>query len=768
MLGVQADLQRLDIVQAITRGTLPPDTTQEDAVEVARICPQFEALVLDAQHWIAKAKRALEDPTSLARLLALQNEGRNKFPALATQTAVDLVRRITAVYKWIPTENDVLKHRKPMSVLVRVYMDRFKDCKRSASQATERMEEEIAKAEAWCDKLNELVACKAEAAAFSNLLLAVQGNTQHQQQQQQQQQSDTTKSPSSSASSTGSSRIHVDPKDIKTAEEKLSCFCLCQRPAVDDVFMLGCDGCEDWFHPECVNTREDAIDANESYFCPRCSLRQNVPYAYGVIPGFHDSPPVMQGTLRALELPNFSAIKSSKTLENLTGGPTISTFSQSRIQPQGQPQADLLRKQQKRRPGAPLPMTTSSSTSSSVSSSSSSAPGAGLSSSSLSPAGVGAAAAAAAAMQAGSMPPAMLAGSLGGGLRRGLEALSDAAVAAAAANAGNAVHVESIMASSGGSTAFSNMSNLGFPSSTSSSSSSSSSTSSAGLGIAAGQNAHAVLNNSNGANFAGHLAEHEGLPPLQGPLASAAVAALQASSLAAASALQTGAGAGAGAGAAVIDPFEGMTEEEKKKKKAAIRAARRRAAAAALKEASAALAAESGQPEVIEYDSLGRKKPIRKRRPLSGSALLGSGSPTSTGAAGAAVGGTLLSNAEGQIAIDRALNAVLAAFPNEGRDPEAVAQLRKQITVLHAQQQQQLLLSGAAVGAGVTAGVATAAGAGAGIAGVNGGVGAGGSNGREEDVTQPQGVDQYTAAAVYANLLYDHLRDKVGNTRHSS
>jgi nucleosome-remodeling factor subunit BPTF len=31
-------------------------------------------------------------------------------------------------------------------------------------------------------------------------------------------------------------------------------FCVCKRPYNSRLFYVGCDGCENWFHPECVGT----------------------------------------------------------------------------------------------------------------------------------------------------------------------------------------------------------------------------------------------------------------------------------------------------------------------------------------------------------------------------------------------------------------------------------------------------------------------------------------------------------------------------------
>uniref|UniRef100_A0A914H1P7 PHD-type domain-containing protein n=1 Tax=Globodera rostochiensis TaxID=31243 RepID=A0A914H1P7_GLORO len=52
-------------------------------------------------------------------------------------------------------------------------------------------------------------------------------------------------------------------------------FCVCRRPYDKERFYVGCDGCGDWYHPECVNTTEEKINAlsGECYLCPDCEKR---------------------------------------------------------------------------------------------------------------------------------------------------------------------------------------------------------------------------------------------------------------------------------------------------------------------------------------------------------------------------------------------------------------------------------------------------------------------------------------------------------------
>lgn len=49
-------------------------------------------------------------------------------------------------------------------------------------------------------------------------------------------------------------------------------YCLCKKPYDESLFYVGCDGCEDWFHPECVGTTQKNVEStNAGYLCPNCS-----------------------------------------------------------------------------------------------------------------------------------------------------------------------------------------------------------------------------------------------------------------------------------------------------------------------------------------------------------------------------------------------------------------------------------------------------------------------------------------------------------------
>lgn len=48
--------------------------------------------------------------------------------------------------------------------------------------------------------------------------------------------------------------------------EGMELYCVCRKPD-SGKWMIGCDGCEDWFHGECINVAEEDGDLIDKYFC---------------------------------------------------------------------------------------------------------------------------------------------------------------------------------------------------------------------------------------------------------------------------------------------------------------------------------------------------------------------------------------------------------------------------------------------------------------------------------------------------------------------
>ncbi|EJD74858.1 CBR-NURF-1 protein [Loa loa] len=57
-------------------------------------------------------------------------------------------------------------------------------------------------------------------------------------------------------------------KEQKGSEKEL--YCVCQTPYDDSQFYVGCDGCEGWFHPQCVGITQEEAEKAAEYLCPQC------------------------------------------------------------------------------------------------------------------------------------------------------------------------------------------------------------------------------------------------------------------------------------------------------------------------------------------------------------------------------------------------------------------------------------------------------------------------------------------------------------------
>ncbi len=54
-------------------------------------------------------------------------------------------------------------------------------------------------------------------------------------------------------------------------EEKLYCHC---RKPYEDEDMIGCENCEEYYHPECIGMSKEEfqyfVERDDEYFCPAC------------------------------------------------------------------------------------------------------------------------------------------------------------------------------------------------------------------------------------------------------------------------------------------------------------------------------------------------------------------------------------------------------------------------------------------------------------------------------------------------------------------
>lgn len=56
-------------------------------------------------------------------------------------------------------------------------------------------------------------------------------------------------------------------RDAKTGEE---IYCICKKPDLGEL-MIGCDGCDDWYHFSCMRIPDEYRDLVFSFYCPYCT-----------------------------------------------------------------------------------------------------------------------------------------------------------------------------------------------------------------------------------------------------------------------------------------------------------------------------------------------------------------------------------------------------------------------------------------------------------------------------------------------------------------
>ncbi|KAI1727677.1 PHD-finger domain-containing protein [Ditylenchus destructor] len=54
------------------------------------------------------------------------------------------------------------------------------------------------------------------------------------------------------------------------AQDAEELYCVCHQPYDEARFYVGCDSCEDWFHPECIDCTKEEVDKVDHFICPNC------------------------------------------------------------------------------------------------------------------------------------------------------------------------------------------------------------------------------------------------------------------------------------------------------------------------------------------------------------------------------------------------------------------------------------------------------------------------------------------------------------------
>lgn len=45
---------------------------------------------------------------------------------------------------------------------------------------------------------------------------------------------------------------------------------MCELPYNPDTYMVQCEACEDWFHPQCIGYTQAQVEPIKSFTCPEC------------------------------------------------------------------------------------------------------------------------------------------------------------------------------------------------------------------------------------------------------------------------------------------------------------------------------------------------------------------------------------------------------------------------------------------------------------------------------------------------------------------
>ncbi|KAL1923938.1 uncharacterized protein VTP21DRAFT_6973 [Calcarisporiella thermophila] len=81
-----------------------------------------------------------------------------------------------------------------------------------------------------------------------------------------------------SASTTSAKRVKTShPSSLAAGGEQVRAsdsselYCLCRQPYDPTLFMIACDGCDQWYHGGCVGVNEAESELVDLYYCPTCT-----------------------------------------------------------------------------------------------------------------------------------------------------------------------------------------------------------------------------------------------------------------------------------------------------------------------------------------------------------------------------------------------------------------------------------------------------------------------------------------------------------------
>mmetsp|Transcript_19809 Transcript_19809/g.47272 ORF Transcript_19809/g.47272 Transcript_19809/m.47272 type:complete len:197 (-) Transcript_19809:166-756(-) len=75
------------------------------------------------------------------------------------------------------------------------------------------------------------------------------------------------------------SRFTYKPATNEFKPERVPVYCVCEMPYNPDRFMVQCESCEEWYHPECVGVSRKQIDMQSTFCCSSCRSAEPEPSA---------------------------------------------------------------------------------------------------------------------------------------------------------------------------------------------------------------------------------------------------------------------------------------------------------------------------------------------------------------------------------------------------------------------------------------------------------------------------------------------------------
>ena len=55
--------------------------------------------------------------------------------------------------------------------------------------------------------------------------------------------------------------------------DRVPVYCACEMPYNPDLFMVECEACEEWYHPQCVGSTKKQVEKKAHFVCPTCDRK---------------------------------------------------------------------------------------------------------------------------------------------------------------------------------------------------------------------------------------------------------------------------------------------------------------------------------------------------------------------------------------------------------------------------------------------------------------------------------------------------------------